>query len=85
METMETRILDIRNTAEYASIVAKLLDRHYPTKSWVITRSVHDKFGFSVYGEALDIGSQHFKIEPLRQVREYDLIHVHSLENIVRG
>jgi len=83
MEPMETRILHIWNTAGCASIVAKFLDRHYPTKSWVITRSVKDKFGFTVYGETLDIGPLHFGIETLRQVRKYDLIHVHALDKIV--
>ena len=80
---METRILHIWNTAGCASIVAKFLDRQYPSKSWVITRSVSDKFGLTVYGETLDIGSRQFIIETLRRARGYDLIHVHALDKIV--
>lgn len=80
---MTKRILHVWNIASVASILAKFMDRFAPTQSWVIARSISDRYGTTTYGENLDFGPRRFTVEVLWRARKYDLIHVHAFDRLI--
>lgn len=77
------RILHVWNTAGVASTIAKFMDRIHGTSSTVMYRRVFDKFGYTVYGELLDCGAKEFVIRALLRSLRFDIVHIHSLDNLV--
>lgn len=77
------KILHVWNTAGVASTIAKFMDRIYGTRSTILYRRVFDKFGHTVYGELLDCGAKEFVFRTLLRSLRYDIIHIHSLDNLV--
>ncbi len=77
------KILHIWNTAGVASILAKHMDKLYNTSSKVIVRSNYDPFGLTTYGEIWNIGAKMFLYKASFLARKFDIIHVHSLNEII--
>ena len=82
-QVITLRILHIWNTAGCASIIAKFMDRLFPTKSWVVTRSKSDSWGLTIYGETLKSSAKVFTLRVLLRARNYDLIQVHAVDKLV--
>ncbi|HEY6282452.1 MAG TPA: glycosyltransferase [Nitrososphaerales archaeon] len=80
---MGQTILHIWNTAGVASVIAKFCDRQFGTKSSVITRRAADRVGLTTYGRAYEDGPARFFARALLMARSADVVHVHSLDQIV--
>jgi len=77
------KVLHIWNTAGVASIIAKYQAKLLGWKTWVITRRQYDRFGLTVYGEAISCRARIFKLISLIKSLNYEIIHVHSLDEII--
>ena len=77
------RVLHIWNPAGVASTLAKYQARILNWKTWVITRKYYDRFGLTVYGEAIDCSAFTFKIRALIKSFGFNIIHIHALDEIV--
>lgn len=77
------KVLHIWNTAGVGSVIAKYMDRIYGTQSWLMHRRAFDPYGFTVYGELLDSRACIFKLKCLLEARKYDVIHVHTIDELV--
>jgi|Deesub1362B_J571_1020462.scaffolds.fasta_scaffold07581_2 hypothetical protein len=77
------RVLHIWNTAGVASTLAKWQKKLFGWDTWVVTRKNFDKFGLTIYGETWNTLAKVFKAKILLLSRKYDIIHVHSLDEIV--
>ena len=77
------KILHVWNIAGVASILAKYQAKLLRWKTWVITRRAYDRYGLTIYGEALNVSAKVFKFKTLLMSRKYDIIHVHSLDEII--
>ncbi len=77
------KILHIWNTAGVASVLAKYQSKVLGWHTWVITRRSYDRYGLTIYGEALKTGTSTFVLKALSLARKFDVIHVHSLDKIV--
>jgi len=77
------RVLHVWNTAGVASVLAKYLRKLYGLKVWVIMRKDYDPFGLTTFGEAVECKSMEFYVKLLSLIKNYDIIHVHSLDKLV--
>ena len=77
------KILHIWNTAGVASIIAKYMDKLFGTVSSVVMRKRYDKFGLTTYGELWDYPASVFKLRCLIRARKFDIIHIHSCDELV--
>jgi len=77
------KVLHIWNPAGVASTLAKYQYRLLNWKTWVITRKYYDKFGLTIYGEAIDCSYFSFKIRALIKALSFDIIHVHAFDEII--
>ena len=77
------RILHIFNTAGIASIIGKWMDRIYGTESIIYQRKRWDLFGHTTYGKAWGGSRYTFIIRTLLKARLCDIIHVHSVDQIL--
>lgn len=77
------KILHVWNTAGVASILAKHMDRLYDTSSKVITRNHYDRYGLTTYGEVWNTRAKIFLYRTFLLARKFDIIHIHSLNEIV--
>jgi len=77
------RVLHVWNTAGVASVIAKYQAKVLGWDTWVVTRSEFDRFGLTVYGEAMRCGARMFSLRVLLKARGYDVIHIHSCDKIL--
>ncbi len=77
------KVLHVWNTAGVASVIAKFCDRSGGTRSEVIAREAADPMCLTTYGKRYKDGPAHFTLRALAAAREYDLVHVHSLDRIL--
>lgn len=80
----EQSVLHIWNTAGVSSILAKYQKRLFGWNSWVVMRKKFDLFGLTTYGDAFDCGTILFYIKAILKSINYDLIHIHSLDKMVK-
>ncbi|MFX0198335.1 MAG: hypothetical protein ACFFCW_19625 [Candidatus Hodarchaeota archaeon] len=80
---MKKKILHIGNTAGVASTLAKFTNKQYEARSWVITRKRWDTFGLTTFGETIDTRASIFKAKVLMRARTFDLLHVHSFDELI--
>ncbi len=77
-------VLHVWNTAGVGSIIAKYQNRLFGWNTWVVMRKKFDRFGLTIYGDAWDCGTIYFYIKSLLKSLNYSLIHVHSLDKMVK-
>jgi glycosyl transferase family 4 len=78
------KVLHVWNVSGVSSVIAKWMDRTCGTESEVVMRKAFDKFNFtSTHGKTWNVGAQTFVFRALLEARDYDVIHVHSLDKIV--
>jgi len=80
---MRMKVLHVWNTAGVASTLAKYQSKILGWRTWVLTRKVYDKYGFTTYGKAMTLPNTIFKLILLYTIRNYDIIHVHSLDELL--
>ena len=77
------KILHIWNVAGVGSLIALSMDKLYGTKSWLLHRAGFDNYGLTKYGEIVNSRASVFYLKCLIKARNYDLIHVHSIDELI--
>ena len=80
---VKMKVLHVWNTAGVASTLAKFQNKLLKWKSWVITRKIYDKYGFTIYGKTTILPSSLFTLMVIATLRKFDIIHVHSIDTIL--
>ncbi len=78
------KVLHIWNTAGVASTLALYQNKLLKWDTWVITRSDADKFGHTIFGETCRCSPAEFIVKAIKMARQYDVIHVHSLDRLIK-